>query len=355
MTIKLGHLYAGDALQVMASLPDKCVDLVFADPPYNLQLEGELWRPNLTKVDAVDDEWDKFENFAAYDSFTRTWLQHAQRIMKDRSSIWVSGTYHNIFRVGSIMQDLGFWILNTVTWFKTNAMPNFNGTRLKNDVEFVIWAKKSEKSTYRFNHHVAKRFNDFSAAKQLGSVWQIPACGGAERLKDSRGQKLHSTQKPEELLRRIILISSGQGDVVFDPFMGTGTTGAMAKRLRRQWSGIERETRYQLAAIERIAGVVELEMDDPEIYELPKTKRVEFRSLVESRILEPGTKIYLDRPEHEAEVLADGSIKANGYEGSIHQVGKWLKNAPSCNGWKHWYFLDDSGVKRPIDELRQSG
>jgi modification methylase len=355
MIFNANQLYPGDALQIMKKLPDKCVDLIFADPPYNLQLEGELWRPNLTKVNAVDDEWDKFENFEEYDIFTRTWLSQARRIMKDRSSIWVSGTYHNIFRVGSIMQNLGFWILNTVTWFKTNAMPNFNGTRLKNDVEFVIWAKKSEKSTYRFNHHVAKQFNDFSEGKQLGSVWQIPACGGAERLKDENGQKLHSTQKPEELLRRIILVSSGQGDMVFDPFMGTGTTAAVAKRLRREWSGIERDAHYLEAAQKRIDRVVVLDPDDAEIYEAPKNKRVEFRSLVEKGLVRAGSVIYLDRPEHEAVVLSDGSIKANGYEGSIHQVGKWLKKAPSCNGWKHWYYLDETGVKRPIDDLRQYG
>ena len=221
----VNRIIKGDCIETLQKLPEGSVDLIFADPPYNLQLQQDLWRPNHTHVAAVDDKWDQFDDFAAYDAFTRSWLLAARRVMKKTSTIWVSGTYHNIFRVGNILQDLDFWILNTITWFKPNAMPNFRGTRLKNDVEFVIWAKYSEKSKYTFHHHLMKQFND---SKQLGSVWTIPVCGGAERLKDETGKKLHSTQKPEELLKRIILASSNVSDVVLDPFLGSGTTAAVA-------------------------------------------------------------------------------------------------------------------------------
>src|SRR5712691_7012705 len=219
--LPINQILKGDTLTVLPALPKASIDLIFADPPYNLQLQQELWRPNLTQVDAVDDDWDQFDNFAAYDEFTRAWLKAAREVMKDTATIWVSGSYHNIFRVGTIMQDLGFWLLNTITWFKPNAMPNFRGTRLKNDVEFVIWAKRSEKARYTFNHHQMKQFN---FGKQLGSMWEIPVCGGQERLKDSEGKKLHPTQKPEELLKRIIVASSKPGDIVLDPFLGSGTT-----------------------------------------------------------------------------------------------------------------------------------
>lgn len=351
----LNQILHGDMLALVPTLPAACVDLVFADPPYNLQLKEDLWRPNLTKVDAVDDGWDQFASFADYDTFTRAWLTECRRVMKDTATIWVSGTYHNIFRVGAIMQDLGFWILNTVTWFKTNATPNFNGTRLKNDVEFVIWAKKSEGSRYTFHHHLMKQFNDFSPGKQLGSVWKITATGGMERLRDDAGKKLHSTQKPVELLRRIILASSSPGDVVFDPFMGSGTTAAVAKQLRRRWIGIERDQRYLSAALSRVEAVEPLTEDHPLIAAVtrPKPPRVLFDMLLMAGYVRPGDKLYLDLPTCEAVILSDGCIQVGDRSGSIHRLGALLKNAPSCNGWKHWYFKDEHGQMHPIDELRQ--
>lgn len=348
----VNQLIQGDCLEVLQSLPKKSVDLVFADPPYNLQLQQELWRPNLTHVDAVNDEWDQFADTQAYDEFTRTWLSLIRGVLKDTGTVWVSGTYHNIFRVGAILQDLGFWILNTVTWFKPNAMPNFKGTRLKNDVEFVIWAKKSGKSSYTFNHHQMKRFND---AKQLGSVWTIPACGGQERLKNEEGKKLHSTQKPEELLRRIIIASSKPGDIVLDPFLGTGTTAAVAKQFHRDFIGIERDQVYIDAARKRVAAIEPLSADDPLIVDALREKPVPvaFSVLLEQGYLKPGEKLYLDNPEYAAIILEGGELRANGFIGSIHKVGAQLKNAPSCNGWVHWKYLDaTTGELRPLDVLR---
>ncbi len=355
----------GDTLEVLPTLPAKSVDLVFADPPYNLQLRKELWRPNLTKVDAVDEEWDQFDGdttreiFDSYDEFTKSWLVAVRRVMKDSATIWVSGTYHNIFRVGTIMQNLGFWVLNTIAWFKPNAMPNFNGTRLKNDIEFVIWAKKGEKGSYTFHNHLVKRFNDFSPDKQLGSVWKINATGGAERLKDSDGKKLHPTQKPEELLKRIIVASSNPGDVVLDPFVGSGTTAAMAKHLRRRWIGIELDEIYCHEARKRVnQDITPLSEDHPLIREAIKAKppRVAFETLVAEGYLEPNQMLYLDkRKEESAKILNSGQLLVNGshnFVGSIHQAGKLLKGTPSCNGWKHWYYEVDSGELEPIDTLR---
>jgi modification methylase len=354
------QIIEGDTLDWLPRLPEASVDLIFADPPYNLQLGGDLWRPNLTRVDAVDDDWDRFgdqddaqASFAAYDAFTRAWLHEARRLMRPRASIWVSGTYHNIFRVGAIMQDLGFWVLNTVTWMKPNAMPNFNGTRLKNDVEFVIWAKRSQDARYTFNHHVMKRYNDFSAGKQLGSVWQIRACGGDERLKGPDGRKLHATQKPEALLERIILASSRPGDLVFDPFLGTGTTAAVAKRLRRRWAGIERDPVYAAAARVRVAAVTPLPADDPLLHLPDKPPRVPFRALLNAGLLEPVQTLYLDRPACAAVILPDGHLRAGDQTGSIHRLGALLKGTPSCNGWQHWYYVDSAGQRQPLDHLRR--
>ena len=349
----LNTILTGDTLDILPTLPEQCVDLVFADPPYNLQLKEDLWRPNLTKVDAVTDGWDQFGSFAEYDEFTRAWLTGCRRIMKDTATIWVSGTYHNIFRVGTIMQDLGFWVLNTVSWFKPNATPNFNGTRLKNDVEFVIWAKKSESSRYTFHHHRMKPFNDFNPGKQLGSVWKITATGGAERLRDDNGDKLHPTQKPKELLKRIILASSNPDDVVFDPFLGSGTTAAVAKQLRRQWLGIERDATYQAAAQERIDKVTPLSLDDPLLAEPVKPPRVAFRQLVEAGYLQVGERLYLDQPDCEAAIMADGRLQAGELSGSIHRLGARLKETPTCNGWMHWRYAGDEGNLHPIDALRQ--
>jgi DNA modification methylase len=347
------QIIQGDSLDILRQMPTASVDLVFADPPYNLQLQQDLWRPNNTHVDAVDDEWDQFDNFEQYDKFTTEWLSSVRMVMKETATIWVSGTYHNIFRVGTIMQDLGFWLLNTVTWLKPNAMPNFRGTRLKNDVEFVIWAKYSEKSTYTFNHHEMKQFN---AEKQLGSVWTIPVCGGEERLKDAQGKKLHSTQKPEALLKRIILASSVPGDLVLDPFSGSGTTTAVAKRLHRHWIGVEREKLYVDASRKRLDDVIPVDIHDPilRVSSQEKPQRVPFEDLLQRGYLKPGQELYLDKPHHTAEILPDGQLRANGFTGSIHRVGAQLKNAPSCNGWVHWQYDDmETGERLPIDRLRE--
>ncbi len=350
--LPINQILQGDTLTILRTLPEASVDLIFADPPYNLQLQQELWRPNLTQVDAVDDDWDQFDNFAAYDDFTRAWLKAARVVMKDTATIWISGTYHNIFRVGTIMQDLGFWILNTITWFKPNAMPNFRGTRLKNDVEFVIWAKRSEKARYTFNYHQMKQFN---IGKQLGSMWEIPVCGGQERLKDTEGKKLHPTQKPEELLKRIIVASSKPGDIVLDPFLGSGTTAAVAKQFHRRWIGIEREESYIRAAQARIELVQPIPFEDSIIEEALQEKptRIPFSALLERGYLHAGQPLYLDTPETSAIILDDGNLQANGFTGSIHRVGAQLKNTPSCNGWVHWSFIDEtSGQRQPIDVLR---
>ncbi|MBN1565747.1 MAG: site-specific DNA-methyltransferase [Anaerolineae bacterium] len=349
----LNQILLGNTLEVMPKIPEKSVDLVFADPPYNLQLRQDLWRPNMTLVDGVDNEWDQFEGFKAYDEFTRNWLKAVRRIMNETATIWISGTYHNIFRVGTILQDLGFWILNTVTWYKPNAMPNFRGTRLKNDVEFVIWAKKSEKSRYTFNHHDMKQFND---GKQLGSWWEIPVCGGVERLKDDKGKKLHPTQKPEELLKRIILASSNVGDVVLDPFVGTGTTPAVAKHMHRHWIGIDSEATYIEAARARVEAVQPLVLSHPLLKTSSQHKpvRVPFQDLLKRHYLRAGQTLQLHGTEYTAQILHNGNLQTNGFTGSIHKLGAQLKNVPSCNGWKQWYYEDETtGETYPIDHLRQ--
>ena len=307
----------------------------------------------MTRVDAVDDDWDQFDGFEAYDDFTRAWLEAVREVMKDTATIWISGTYHSIFRVGTILQDIGFWILNTIAWFKPNATPNFRGTRLKNDVEFVIWAKPSQQGRYTFNHHLMKEFND---GKQLGSMWTIKVCGGEERLKDGSGRKLHSTQKPEELLKRIILASSQPGDVVLDPFVGSGTTAAVAKQLRRHWIGIERDEIYVRAAQQRVEGVHPLGLTSPLLKTASgeKTARVPFKALLEQGYLQAGQELYLDGFSHKAVILENGQVQADGLIGSIHGMGARLKGVPSCNGWMLWHYVDkDSGQLRPIDTLRK--
>jgi DNA modification methylase len=352
-TLPLDQIVQGDAVEVMAALPAQCADLIFADPPYYLQLQQQLWRPNMTLVDAVDDEWDQFASLDAYDRFTRDWLAAARAVMKETATIWISGTYHNIFRVGTILQDLGFWVLNTVTFYKPNAMPNFRGTRLKNDVEFVIWAKRSKKDRYVFNHRAMKLFN---SGKQLGSVWTIPTCNREERLKDAAGKKLHPTQKPEELLRRIILASSAPGDLILDPFAGSGTTAAVAKQLHRHWIGIEREPRYVEAARARIETVQPLAVDHPllEAFIPEKRLRVPFRVLLDAGYLHAGQPLFLDRPLCTAEILPGGLLRVEELTGSIHRLGARLKGVPSCNGWKHWFYEDrETGQSQPIDNLRQ--
>jgi modification methylase len=348
----LDRILHGNSLEILPTLRPHSVDLVFADPPYNLQLQQDLWRPNMTLVDAVDDEWDQFEDFGAYDEFTRAWLLAVRDVMKATATIWISGTYHNIFRVGALLQDLGFWVLNTVVWYKVNAMPNFRGKRLKNDVEFVIWAKRSKEARYTFHHRAMKQFNK---GKQLGSVWRIPLCGGEERLRDELGRKLHPTQKPEELLRRILLASSDPGDVVLDPFLGSGTTAAVAKQLHRHWIGIEQDATYVRAARKRVEAVQPLDADHPLLKIAgDRPVRVSFKTLLDQGFLQPGEALYLDGSGPAATILEGGLLQVDGLVGSIHKVGAQLKQLPFFNGWTHWYYRDgETGQLRPIDVLRK--
>ncbi len=354
--LKLDYIYQGDCLEIMRNLPEKSVDLIFADPPYNLQLQKTLLRPNLTLVDAVNDEWDQFENFAVYDAFTREWLKACQRVLKDNGTIWVIGSYHNIYRVGSILQDLGYWFLNDVIWVKTNPMPNFSGVRFTNAHETLLWCKKSkEQKRYTFNYHSMKMFNE---EKQMRSDWELSLCTGKERL-TINGEKLHTTQKPEALLYRIILASSNPGDIILDPFFGTGTTGAVAKKLGRYFIGIERDEKYIEGAQARIENIAKPLFIDDEIYGKIETKRsaprVAFASLLEYGLILPGQELYFNKIfDKKAVVLADGSLRLeNGDRASIHKLGAQVGNLPACNGWEHWYYCAEQGNLMVIDLLRE--
>ncbi len=344
------EILQGDCIAEMARLPDNSVDMIFADPPYNLQLGGDLFRPEGGRVDAVDDEWDKFESLAAYDDFTREWLAQARRILKDSGTIWVIGSYHNIYRVGGLLQDAAFWILNDIVWRKTNPMPNFRGTRFTNAHETLIWCAKDERARYTFNYRTMKALND---DLQMRSDWVLPICAGAERVKGADGSKAHPTQKPEALLYRILLACTKPGDVVLDPFFGTGTTGAVARRLGRRWIGIEREPEYVRVAQERIKST--LPLDESAMKTVPDKRgqpRVAFGVLVESGLVPPGTTLVDAKRRWDAVVRVDGSIAAGVHIGSIHKVGAALQGAPSCNGWTFWHVQQD-GMLHPLDVLRQ--
>ena len=349
-TLPLDTIIQRDCVDAMASLPSESVDMVFADPPYNLQLGGDLFRPEGGQVDAVDDDWDRFDSFAAYDAFTTRWMTEARRILKPRGSLWVIGSYHNIFRVGATLQDLGYWILNDVIWRKANPMPNFRGTRFTNAHETMIWAAKSETAKYTFNYRAMKNLND---ELQMRSDWVLPICGGQERLKEN-GVKAHPTQKPEALLYRIMLATTNPGDVVLDPFFGTGTTGAVAKRLGRRWIGCEKEARYCAVAETRIAEALPLDESSLKTMQSPKSKpRVAFGTLVETGYIAPGTEICDRKRRFKVRVRADGSLRHEGGEGSIHKIGAAVQGAPSCNGWTFWHY-DDGKALRPLDDLRQT-
>jgi modification methylase len=346
----LDQILVGDCIAEMARLPDKSVDMIFADPPYNLQLGGDLFRPEGGRVDAVDNEWDKFESLTAYDNFTREWLEQARRILKDDGTIWVIGSYHNIYRVGSLLQDEGFWILNDIVWRKTNPMPNFRGTRFTNAHETLLWCAKDEKARYTFNYRAMKALND---DLQMRSDWLLPICAGAERVKGADGAKAHPTQKPEALLYRILLACTNPGDVVLDPFFGTGTTGAVARRLGRRWIGIEREAAYVKVARHRIDSTLPLDESAMTVMtESRSAPRVAFGVLVESGLVPPGTALTDGKRRWTASVGADGSIACGSHSGSIHKVGAALQNAPSCNGWTFWHIEEDGGL-HPLDLLRQ--
>jgi modification methylase len=347
--LPMNQILAGDCIEVMRGLPEASVDLIFADPPYNLQLRGDLHRPDNSLVDAVDDAWDQFGSFEAYDRFTRDWLAAARRLLKPDGAIWVIGSYHNIFRVGSALQDQGFWVLNDVVWRKSNPMPNFRGKRLTNAHETLIWASRGEASKYTFNYEALKALNE---GVQMRSDWVIPLCTGGERLKDDKGDKAHPTQKPEALLHRVLVATTNPGDVVLDPFFGTGTTGAVAKMLGREFIGIEREEAYRQVAQRRIDNIRKF---DREALAVSTSKRAEprvpFGVLVERGMLRPGETLVSPRGQT-AKVRADGTLISGEARGSIHQVGAALEGAPSCNGWTYWHFRRD-GQNVPIDLLRQ--
>jgi modification methylase len=347
--LPLGRILDGDCIEAMRSLPSASVDLVFADPPYNLQRGGDLSRPDGSHVDAVTDHWDQFDSFAVYDKFTREWLTEARRVLKPNGSLWVIGSYHNIFRVGAILQDLGFWILNDIVWRKANPMPNFKGTRFTNAHETLIWAAMSEKAKYTFNYRAMKTLND---ELQMRSDWVLPICGGPERIKRD-GTKAHPTQKPEALLYRVMLATTNKGDVVLDPFFGTGTTGAVAKRLGREWIGCERESIYREVALERIELALPLDESALTTMQSPKAApKVAFGTLVETGWIAPGTVLSDKKGRIKAVVRADGSLAADRETGSIHGLGAKLQGAPSCNGWSFWHIAHQSEVK-PIDAVRQ--
>ncbi|MFZ5962353.1 site-specific DNA-methyltransferase [Thalassococcus sp. BH17M4-6] len=348
--LPLNTILDGDCIEVMNGLPEASVDLIFADPPYNLQLRGDLHRPDNSRVDAVDDHWDQFTSFAAYDRFTQDWLKAARRLLKPGGAIWVIGSYHNIFRVGTALQDAGFWILNDVVWRKSNPMPNFRGKRFTNAHETMIWASKGEGAKYTFNYEALKALND---GIQMRSDWVLPICNGGERLKDAAGDKAHPTQKPMSLLHRVLVGATNVGDVVLDPFFGTGTTGAVAKMLGRDWIGIEREAAYREVAQARIDAVRKFDKVGLEVSTSKRAEpRVPFGQLVERGMLRPGEELFSIGNRHKAKVRADGTLIGNDVKGSIHQVGAHLEGAPSCNGWTYWHFKRDGKVV-PIDVLRQ--
>lgn len=354
VSLPLNQILDGDCIEVMNSLPAGSIDLIFADPPYNLQLKGDLHRPDNSKVDAVDDHWDQFSSFASYDHFTRQWLAAARRLLKPNGAIWVIGSYHNIFRVGTALQDAGFWMLNDVIWRKSNPMPNFKGKRLTNAHETLLWASRDEAAKYTFNYEALKALND---GVQMRSDWVIPLCTGHERLKDENGDKAHPTQKPEALLHRVLVATTNPGDVVLDPFFGTGTTGAVAKRLGRQWIGCEREDFYREVAMKRIAK--ELPLDESALTTMQSARtapKVAFGAVVETGLIPPGTQVFDKKRRWIATVRADGSLECDGKTGSIHGLGKDLQGAPSCNGWSFWHYETPGAGGadvQPIDAARQ--
>ena len=351
--LPLNKIIKGNCIESMRSLPNDSIDVIFADPPYNLQLKNDLSRPDSSKVNGVTEDWDRFKSFKEYDQFTKDWISEAKRLLKPEGTIWVIGSYHNIFRVGNAMQNIGFWILNDIIWHKSNPMPNFKGTRFTNAHETIIWASKDHNSKYNFNYHAMKSLNE---GIQMRCDWHIPMCSGGERIKDSNGNKIHSTQKPEALLYRVLLSSSKKNDIVLDPFFGTGTTGAVAKKLGRNFIGLERESIYISAAEARIN-----EIDSPDEQFLSTTvskktqKRVPFGSLVENGLIKPGAVLRgpksLKSKKFMATVRADGSLSMNGDSGSIHQMSAKVQGKESSNGWTFWH-LEKEGKLELIDDLR---
>jgi modification methylase len=345
----LNKITNGNSLEIIKRIPDRTFDLVFADPPYNLQIGKKLKRPDDSKVNGVNDKWDQFKNFKEYDDFCKLWLTECKRILKDNGSIWVIGTYHNIFRLGYHIQNIGFWMLNDVIWKKNNPMPNFRGTRFTNAHETLIWASKNKKSKYTFNYQSLKCLND---DLQMRSDWTFPICSGRERIKKN-GKKVHSTQKPESLLHRILLASTNKDDFVFDPFLGTGTTAVVAKKLGRNYFGIENEKKYYVTAKQRLERTIKIEDHYLDTIKNNKSKpRIPFGSLVELGIIKPGMSVFDYNKKINAKIMADGSIKYQNSEGSIHKIAAKIIGAESCNGWTYWHY-NNNGSILPIDDLRQ--
>lgn len=356
--LPIDRILAGNCVELLKTIPEKSVDVVFADPPYYLQLEKKLWRPNATRVNGVEETWDQFTNFESYDRFTEDWLLGCRRVLKDNGTIWVIGTYHNIFRVGRIMQDLGFWILNDVVWIKNNPMPNFYGVRFTNAHETLIWAQKNKGNRYTFNYQAMKSIKHGAQETngvQMRSDWRLPLCTGKERLKIN-GEKAHPTQKPEALLERVIASSTNPGDIILDPFFGSGTTGAVAKKMGRHWIGIEAQPGYISIAEQRINAIKPGENSEPvtQAKSNGKEKRIPFAALLRNGLLKEGQVLYFNRHrDRQAYILAEGQIQCGEIRGSIHKVGREITKGP-CNGWLAWYYIDEkTGNRAPIDELRK--
>jgi len=345
----LNKIVNGNALKILKTIPSKTFDLVFADPPYNLQIGKKLKRPDDSKVNGVNDKWDQFKSFEDYDNFCKEWLGECKRVLKHHGAIWVIGSYHNIFRIGYHIQNTGYWILNDVIWKKNNPMPNFRGTRFTNAHETLIWASKNKNSKYTFNYQSLKCLND---DLQMRSDWTLPICNGSERIKKN-GKKVHSTQKPESILRRVLLASTNKGDFVFDPFLGTGTTAVVAKKMGRNYFGIEKEKKYFKTAKQRLEKTIKIEDHYLDTIKNNKSKpRIPFGSLIEMGILEPGTTLFDSKKKYNAKIMADGSIKCKNSEGSIHKVAAGIMRTESYNGWTYWHYNLDGAIV-PIDHLRQ--
>lgn len=346
----INTIIKGNCVEELKKLPSNSIDLIFADPPYNLQLGEKLIRPDSTEYSGVEDKWDKFSSNQEYEDFCTEWLGECKRILKDNGSIWVIGSYHNVFTLGYIMQSkLNLWFINDIIWIKHNPTPNFNGTRFNNAHETLIWATKSKESKFTFHYKSMKSFND---DKQMRSDWYLPICQGGERLKDENNVKVHSTQKPEDLLYRIILSNSNEGDIILDPFFGTGTTGAVAKKLNRNFIGIEQEDKYIKYAKERIEIIQPLDLETLEYKIEIKESKVSIGQLIESELLSPGTCLYDKNKTYKAILLADGTLDDSQFVGSIHKLSARRLGKTNNNGWEYWYFYKD-GTFTSINELRK--
>ena len=339
----------GDSLKIMKTIPSKSVDLIFADPPYNLQLKDTLYRPDQTTVEAVTQDWDKFNTYKEYDNFTEQWLKESKRILKKGGALWVIGSYHNILRVGTSIQNHGFWILNDIIWHKTNPMPNFRGTRFTNAHETLLWCTTSREAKYTFNYQNLKELND---GKQMRSDWYIPICSGKERLRENNNQRSHPTQKPEALMYRIILSSTNKGDIILDPFLGSGTTAVVTKKLQRNFIGIEQDKEYVSLAKKRLKQTKVL---NDEVVIMKKSRKdlpkVPFGELVEQGIIPPGAVLTDKKEKYKATVTVDGSLKINNISGSIHKVGAKIQGLSNCNGWDFWHIKNKS-TSILLDEVR---